>query len=200
MSITNGYCTLAELKARLGITDTDDDARLERNIEAASRRIDRMARWRFYLDASATARTYRVGNSRVLLLADPIGTLTGLVVKTDDNEDGTYETTWAASDYVVEPTNALADGRPVTRLTAVNRYWPLSATGRPLVQITARWGWPAVPTDVIEACLLLATRYYKRGDSPEGVVGMGDFGPVRLPTEDADVRRLVRGVAKTVIA
>ena len=40
MAITNGYCTLAEIKAALRLTDTADDTLLENSIEGASRRID----------------------------------------------------------------------------------------------------------------------------------------------------------------
>ena len=44
MAITNGYATLAELKAYLGIADTVDDTMLENIIESASRSIDRIAK------------------------------------------------------------------------------------------------------------------------------------------------------------
>jgi len=40
MAITNGYCTLAQIKASAGITDTVDDVLLELAVEAASREID----------------------------------------------------------------------------------------------------------------------------------------------------------------
>jgi len=40
VAITNGYCTLAEVKAALRLTDSTDDTLLEKSIEGASRRID----------------------------------------------------------------------------------------------------------------------------------------------------------------
>ena len=62
MAISNGYATLAELKGYLKIEDSMEDTLLEHIVEAASRSIDRIANRRFYLDSSASARTYRPTN------------------------------------------------------------------------------------------------------------------------------------------
>ena len=40
MAITNGYCSLNQIKAALRITDSVDDALLEMAVESASRMID----------------------------------------------------------------------------------------------------------------------------------------------------------------
>jgi len=48
MAITNGYATLAEIKAYMSISDTTDDSLLENLVESASRSIDRIANRRFY--------------------------------------------------------------------------------------------------------------------------------------------------------
>ena len=59
MAVTNGYCTLAELKLQLGgIADTDDDTLLEKAIESASREIDRYCETRFFKDAEAVTNTF----------------------------------------------------------------------------------------------------------------------------------------------
>ena len=42
-----------------------------------------------------------------------------------------------------------------------------------------------------EAIVLLATRLYKRRNSPEGVAGWGDLGVVRVIANDPDVARLL---------
>lgn len=44
--------------------------------------------------------------------------------------------------------------------------------------------WPQVVTN---AALLQASRLVKRRASPEGVAGMGDFGPVRVSVMDPDI-------------
>lgn len=43
------------------------------------------------------------------------------------------------------------------------------------------------PTPVTDAALLQASRLVKRRASPEGVAGMGDFGPVRVSVLDPDI-------------
>ena len=55
MAITNGYCTLAEVKAALRIpnADTVDDSLLETAVESASRLVDGYANRNFYSAGSA---------------------------------------------------------------------------------------------------------------------------------------------------
>ena len=49
----------------------------------------------------------------------------------------------------------------------------------------------SVPDDIVQACLILSTRLFKRKDSPEGVAGFADFGAVRLSRMDPDVQALL---------
>ena len=45
--------------------------------------------------------------------------------------------------------------------------------------------------EVVEAILLLASRYYSRRNSPEGVAGWGDLGVIRVLSQDPDIERLL---------
>ncbi len=54
MAVTNGYCTLLQLKAALGIADGIDDPLLEMAIESASRQIDSYTERYFYNAGTAT--------------------------------------------------------------------------------------------------------------------------------------------------
>lgn len=201
MAITNGYTTLQSLKTYLKIDDSVDDALLEQIIESASRSIDRIANRRFYLDANASARTYRpIGNLRVQV--DDFGTTSGLVVKTDPNATGTYETTFTLNtDYIVEPTNALAKGRPFTTITIVGptafslpiNYWPQ-------VEVTARWGWPSVPDDIEQATLILSADLYKRRDSIGGVLGLSELGAIRMSPLGRDIAAIVKAYRREFFA
>jgi hypothetical protein len=47
------------------------------------------------------------------------------------------------------------------------------------------------PPDLIYAALLQASRLVKRRASPEGVAGMGDFGPVRISVMDPDIEQMI---------
>ena len=201
MAITNGYITLANLKTYLKIDDSVDDTILESIIESASRSIDRIANRRFYADASATARTYRaVGNMRVQI--DDVSSTTGLIVKTDPNGTGTYQTTFTInSDFIVEPTNAIALGRPITTITIVGgtafslpvNYWPQ-------VQVTAKWGWPSVPDDVEQATYILSADLYKRRDSIGGVLGLSELGAIRMSPLGRDIANIVRAYRREFFA
>jgi hypothetical protein len=207
MAITNGYATLAEIKAYMSISDTTDDTLLENLVESASRSIDRIANRRFYLDATASARLYRA-YSNIFVFVDDIGTTSSLVVAIDENGNGTYSKTLTLNtDYILDPLTSQSLNRPFTQLTMVSNTesWPifpgLTSNGlRPGVQVTARWGWPSVPDDLNMACLILTADLYKRKDAPGGILGLGDLGVVRMSPIGRDVTAMVRAYKKEVIA
>lgn len=201
MAITNGYATLAEVKSYLGISDSLDDTLLENMTEAASRTIDRIANRRFYLDTNASARQYRVTNP-LALFVDDIGSVTGLVVKTDPDGNGTYQTTLTLNtDYTLDPLNASAVGRPWTQITRLGyEEFPIPLNYRPGVEVTARWGWPTVPDDINQACLILVADLFKRKDAPGGVVGLAEIGTIRLSPLGRDIAAMVRAYRRLVLA
>jgi hypothetical protein len=200
MAVTNGYCTLAEVKAALRITDNIDDTLLENAVEAASRRIDGECSRRFYIDATTSARTYAANRSAFVFI-DDVATLTGLVVKVDDTFSGSYsKTLTAGTDYQTEPTNAAAQTEPVTMLRALNAGFPVEGNGRALIEVTAKWGWPAIPDAIREATVLLAARQFKRLDSPLGVAGFGDLGAIVVRRIDPDVAAMVAPFKTFVVA
>lgn len=69
------------------------------------------------------------------------------------------------------------------------------------VQITARWGWPEVPAAVTQATFIKAARLFQRKDSPQGVAGFGEFGPIRVSTrEDPDICQLLMDYQRMPVA
>jgi len=193
--------TLATAKAYLGIpvADTVDDAMLEQIVESASRSIDRIAGRYFYQDSTTSARYYRAV-SPVSLLVDDISTTTGLTV--DISTDGTnYSTPMVYdTDFIVEPFNALATGRPFTLLASLGtQYFPYPWNYRPGVRVTARWGWPAVPDDIVEATLILCADLYKRKDSVGGVLGLSEMGAIRMSPLGRDISAMVRAYRREVV-
>lgn len=189
--MANEYVELATLQLQVGAQNTADTALLEKARTAASRRIDRRCGRRFYADAAATARTFNpvgrvlwTGDGEKLLLPD-ISSLVGLVV-----EVGSGSTFTAVTDYETGPEDALTEGGPVEWLLRLGSgCWSTGRRGR--VRITAKWGWPAVPPEVVEATLLLAARLYKRKSSPDGTAGVGEWGPIRVSKLDPDVESLI---------
>lgn len=188
MAISNGYCTLDEIKSRHGIelagADTLDDTALELAIEAASREIDRWCRRRFWRDGSTSARLYLPDTVLDgVIWIDDYDPATAITVKSDDDDDGTFETTWVAgTDYQAEPLNPdvyETGAKWMLRLLgtrSLRSVW----SGRPQLQVTAKWGWPAVPAAVKQACMILAFDLFKSKDAPFGVAGTNDFGVLRI--------------------
>lgn len=175
MDVTT-YCTTDAVKAELAIIDGADDMAVQLAVEAASRQIDEICGQRFWFNGTASARTFAPTDSMFLRLEpDGIATTTDLAVKLDLDDSGSYETTLTAgTDYVLQPTNAaqLYPQRPYTEVRMTGRAYQFAASmyGRDLVQITAKWGWPAVPANVEKACLVQAVHLFKSRDAQMGAV------------------------------
>lgn len=186
------YAELETLKLQLKIEDDDyREELLQRALTAASRSIDSSTGRRFWLDEEPVPRTYRlqgriaVEDDGEVLLVHDIGSIDGLVVETGSG--GSWTT---LSGYETTPDNALVLGRPITGLLQVNGFWGWGvSTTR--VRVTARYGWPEVPEEIVQATLIQASRLYKRKDSPEGVTGSAEWGVVRLSRRDPDVWNLI---------
>jgi hypothetical protein len=189
--MANLYAQLDDLKSLLRIptSDTVDDAQLARSIEAASRRIDGVCDRIFYQEPTVSARVYDATNLASVSI-DDVSTLSGFIVKVDDGFD--YATTLVLDvDFRVEPLNNLSKGLPVYRLVSLSGIFPRS-TVRPGVQVTARWGFPTIPSAITEATLLMAGRLFKRGDSLLGVAGFTDMGVITVRGVDPDVDHLIQ--------
>ena len=191
MAIVNGYCTLAEVKSALRLTDNVDDGLLEKAIESASRRIDGYCGRFFYKTASTSINIYPI-NEYLLRMPQDLSNDT-ITIKIDSTGDGTYATTLTQGvDYILEPTNAVVRGYPYVHARMVGgQTFPLYVTPSfPTVQVTAEWGWNAIPSDVSQACVLLSMRQFARLNSALGVVGFADMA-VQVRAVDPDVRDLL---------
>lgn len=187
---TTDYCTAAALRAELGIGDSEDDLKISTAISAASRQIDGHCGRSFWIDDSVVTREfYATSGTHLDLLDQPgeqpareIATTTGLIVKIDEAGTGTFATTPTIStDYLLYPRNATADGFPFSEVRLVDNYsFPRWSYGRAGVQITAKFGWPAIPDDVEKACLIQAAQLFKAKDAAFGVASFGDAGALRV--------------------
>lgn len=201
MAAAPTYCTTADVRAQLGDDGSKlPEALLQNAVTATSRAIERCCGRRFWADASPVARLY-VTDGGDTVEVDDISAATGLVVETDLAGDGSFATTWAASDYRLGPLNADADGGAYAwhSLTSVGvQYFP--ATPWPALRVTALWGWSQVPDEVKQAAVIKSVSLFKRKDAPQGIAGFGDFGVVRIGRFDPDVTDLLRPYRRPVIA
>ena len=138
------YGDLAKLKDQTLLKDpaggTGQDTELWQLLAAVSEWVDRYCNRHFYprvqtLEFDGLAETE-------LLIPDLVA-ITSL--KTDDNEDQTFETTWAATDYWLLPLNADPTsqwGEPYTRVK-VRKQGTKSQFDlkEQLVEIAGRWGY-----------------------------------------------------------
>lgn len=189
MAISNGYSTLAQVKAALRITDNVDDTLLEMAIESASRAIDQYTNRIFY--NAGTAVRYYAPSDDFNVDIDDIISLTTLATMSAD--DQVYDTTWTSTDYQLEPLNGYADGitQPYNHIRAVGDYTFLTLGGEATIKVTGVWGWNSIPIQVTQATVIQSSRIFKRLDSPLGIIS-GEYGSMRVGAMlDPDVRQLV---------
>lgn len=173
-----------DVRGRAGIADHEDDPTLDPAINAACRAIDVYCGQFFYDSGAATARTYKP-RCATWTRVDPFNTTTGLIIATDTDDDGTYETTWTTTDYELDyfggdMVHMLS--APYDRINAIGSYYfTQSGARRRTLQVTAQWGWSATPNSVKEAAKILTIDLWKRKDTPFGITtGTMEFGGLRI--------------------
>lgn len=207
MALGDTYATLAELKAYLSISDSVDDDKLSVALDTASRAVEGFCDRQFNAATEATPRVYKP-EEYLWTTVDDFHTTDGLIIKTDDDFDGVFETTWDAVDYELNPINGIVGGEfgwPFYTIRAVSGrffprpgwFYPVAPNGYPTyrrstVQVTAQWGWSAVPAAVKQSTLILAAETFKMKDAPFGVAGFGDMGVIRVRDNPVVARRLAK--------
>jgi hypothetical protein len=196
VAITNGYCTLNDVKAALNLEDSLDNAALELAIATASRQIDDYCGRFFYkycTELFPATRYYTPDNWWILPIDDFVS-ITQLA--TDDFFDQNYSTIWNISDRMFEPVNNPSRGWPRNRILAIGSYvFPQLLPQS--VRVKGVFGWSEVPYEVKTAAKIQAARLFLRNQSPFGIAGNTDLGTVRLAAKlDADVEALLRPLRK----
>lgn len=193
MTVTNGYCTLAEVRALLGITnalETANDLLIENIIEAASRSIDAWCGRRFYSTSTDETKYYTAVYYNAIFPEDDILSVTTL--QTDNDGDGTHEVTWASTDYMLIPFNRTP--YTVIEVDPNGDYtFPAIKKG---VKIVGKFGYCATadcPSEVSTFCNILSVRYFKRmREAPFGMIGFSEMGTAsRIPENDPDAKALI---------
>jgi hypothetical protein len=184
MALGDAYCTNTTLKAYLGIpsSDTADDTLLTSACVAASAWVNNACQRDFNKTTTASARVYRADNSCAVDV-DDFHTITDLVVKLDTGADGLYGTT--TTSYTLEPSGGYVGGVtgiPYRRVRFV-RGVTIPFSEYPQVQVTAQWGWNAIPEPVTLASKIVAAYLFNLKDSPFGIASFGDNGLIRLRTD-----------------
>jgi hypothetical protein len=183
MALGDQYVTTDELRDYCQIADSVDDQSLQRVARAVSNGVEEYCRRQFNDAGSASARVFYPASLNHVVV-DDFSTITGLLVKTGDSFGTTL------TNFTLEPLNGVEHGRPGFPFRKIRLYgstFTTSTDRKPTVQVTARWGWTAVPDDVKQACLIKGAKVFKRRYSLDGVVGQGDFVFRVSRYEDPDV-------------
>mgnify|MGYP005638170439 FL=1 len=186
------YTSLAVVKEYLGIPSgtTSEDTAITAAIDAAEAEIDQYTGRTFVVPGSATAQVFNPATNVDVELPD-IAQTTGVIVKTDTTDDGTYDTTLTlTSEYII--TGNAAPFRSVRRVDGSS--FPRYLSARPTVEVTAFWGYAmAVPKPVVQAATVLGARLYQRRSSPLGFQAGFEGDAVRISRVDPDVKALLGG-------
>lgn len=188
------YATVAQVKGWIRVPDAVDDTEIQAVVTAASRAIDHACGRQFGQSSSLEARTYEARYydrryCRWLVETDDVQDVTGLTMAY-----GAVAITGAS----FRPLNATVLGMPYTRMLIPNASVSFSGASERAVTITARWGWSSVPTAVLQAVKIQASRLLSRRDSPYGIAGSPDVGSeMRLLAKlDPDVEMLLSGYVR----
>ena len=211
--MTNAYVSLDTLKSSgvLNITGTVDDTRLRGLIENLSRVVDRYCNRQFFV-LKAT-RKFDGDGTASLLIPDLISIDTN-GLKTDDDKDRTFETTWATTDYLLLPSNAdpatagNPQSRPYTRIevdvdAGAKADFPV---GRQTVQVAGQWGWwrhhkrATETANAVADATTTSVTVSSRTDVEAGHTILVDSEQMYVQSYSSNTLTVVRGVDGTTAA
>lgn len=174
------YITTDELARYLQAVDQLDDVELADSVAGASRAIDTDTFRQFGKTAAPEARvfkpTWSYRRGTWVIECDDFHTVP-TAIAVDTARDGTYSTSVDPAAYaVLLPANAAQEGRPWERLTLRSGAGVTLYGCDDEVRVTTTWGWAAVPTTVVTATKLQASRIQARRSAPFGIAGSPDSG------------------------
>lgn len=158
----------------------EQDPLLEEALRSASGEIETHCNRQFNRAETATPRVYPA-TSLTEVEVDDFWTKTDLVVEVDLDDDGVYETVVDSSNYELYPANGVVSGQigwPFWRIEFIDLWLPQRSRRKNIVQVTAKWGWAAVPEAVRQATEIIAAETYQLKDAPFGTAGMDQFGNI----------------------
>lgn len=180
VGIVTAYATVEQYRAVTGKTDLEADTQIEEDLLAISRYLD--ATLRRYFGQSAVARTLIVPRTSDTLWTPDLAEAP-TSVKADEDEDGVCET--AITGFEVHPLNAALEPepRPYTRIHLPSWASRTLFLEGQRVEVTAIWGWPAVPLAVNRACIHLTA--ILRLETPRATRRIQELGETVEASPDA---------------
>jgi hypothetical protein len=220
VALSIAYADAATYRAVVSKSDAGDDGAVSDDLKAVSRFVDHATDRFFGRDDAPVARVYAVpidaatplrdpfwttpwsGTGVASLAVDDIATATGLEVRADAGNTGTFgDPAWAATDYALWPVNAALGPEPRPYMRILVPAWSSQGgfAGGTRVQVTAVWGWPEVPHAIVRATCHLTG--ILRLESPRATSRVNEMGEVLSTNREAQniVRDLVKIYRRNVV-
>lgn len=188
MAVGDPYITRAQFKSVLDISSDEENWWIDQCLAGASRAIEKRSGWPTFWNTGTPVErpipllgkvvpVNRSGFSYTkILLRDGIAKADGFAVSG-----------WSSASL---DESAWDEGEPVDSIILPGGS-SLGSTG--FIGVTAVWGWPQIPSDVLWAAQMQAHRLYRRKGSPEGIAGSAEWGLTRIPALDPDVLSVLKG-------
>lgn len=203
MAIGDDYLTIDDVKRWNNYQGTDKDDIFAYVVTSVSRDIEDYCHRQFNDSGDVSARVYEPLD-HFTCIVDDFWTDEGLIVQTDNDGDGVFETTWDRSSFDLLPLNGVRNGRPgwpywkirARRFSNANMQrfhrWPDLAN----VQVTARWGWQTPPDNVLQAARMLCADTFSMKDNRLGIAGSDQFGTVVRVRDNLLARQKLKEYAR----
>ena len=156
-------------------TSPADNVELSASLAAAKPWMAQHCKRTFVVAGTATQRRYVPTTDDVVRIHD----CTTITLVTNAG------VTVAPSAYQTEPLNNIdlaGVARPIEQIRLINgSSWTFGSSNskEATVLVTATWGWPTIPDDVFQACLILAADICSNRDKRNGIVSFTDFAGIR---------------------
>ena len=171
MAISSAYATATEYKSFIDKTISTEDAELDEQLDGTSRYLEGVSNSFWNIDAAVVVRQLLGAGLPCLDLgqgnAPGIATQTGLIIKVDQDNDGDFTDETALDNATLRFLPLDADVGPEARpwrfVELTSRSGLGSFPSNHLVQVTAKWGWPAVPKLVKQTTIELTAIWRGEG-------------------------------------
>ena len=213
----NSYATIGDIKGALvgNVTGTGNDARLRALLESVSRTVDAYCARHFH-SLTATRYLSGTGSYRLWLPQGYPDLISVTSIKEDEDANATYETTWAAADYILGPYDAVPTGRVYLPSTKPYGWIEVDqrstgaksafATRQRAFELVGKWGYSessyidAATITVTTAATTAGTLSSDTGDVSPGHTLLLGTEQVYVSARTTTALTLVRGVNGTTAA
>lgn len=170
MSLGENFITPEQLKEYMGLVPESFTQHVQDAVDSITTDIIRHCHRDFNDAESVSTRVYKSilhPDDGPMLITDDFSTAVGLVVESNG-------VTFDNTDLTLEPLNGVMQG------LAGWPYWRILGdfTIGKKVNVSARWGWAAVPKPVRQAAFILGSDTFQLKDQRLGIAGSDQFGSI----------------------